>query len=92
MFFICFELLAVGALDSAALVPGRQSIPILNHFMCLKVELRLPGRPRGQIKRTYSPTAGQSDSSDHCVCSFLAPYAVKRSQGHKVDNVRFIKF
>ena len=39
--FICFALLVVGTLDSAVLAPGRQSVPILNPFMCLKVELEL---------------------------------------------------
>ena len=46
MLLFFFAVLAVGALDSAALGPGRQSVPIFNHFMILKVELQLPSRPQ----------------------------------------------
>lgn len=46
-------LLTVGALDSAALAPGRQSLSLFNHFICLKVELRLTSRAREQITCTY---------------------------------------
>jgi hypothetical protein len=31
--------LAIDALDTAALAPGRKSVLICNHFMCLKIEL-----------------------------------------------------
>ena len=35
-----------------ALAPGQQTVLILNHFMCLKVERCIPGRPRKQINCT----------------------------------------
>jgi hypothetical protein len=75
------------ALDSAALALGRQSGCIFNHFMCLKAELRLPSRPREQIKCTYRPTASQSESSDHRVCTVSQNHRVKPSLEHAAEFV-----
>lgn len=55
----------LGIIINEELEPGRQSFPMLNHFMCLTVKLRPPGRPREQIKCTHRSTAGQSDISYH---------------------------
>ena len=63
---------------------GRRSVPILNHYMCLKVQTLPSRRARIANQVHYRPTTGQSDVSDYCVCSNVA--GTKESYS-KVDEI-----